>query len=540
MFALATSGCTLSGARDGSPEQAVAGVRAIAAVEGARAKVPTEATTVLTGASPEELAIATSATLYDLAPLVVLAAIAEPAAVRDAVPVAARLGAPLLLTPTTPAPDVVRLELDRLGAQTLLTFGTSAAAWARASAGDRRVVAAPPETAEVIGDPSTLGPTLGPARAPAANGSELRPTLSDNELAGAAARLGLPPLTATEPADSVLVLASSADAESAATATARASGARVHVLAVADPRADSAVIADLAAEPPRAVVALGAQFGAPELLRRRLDVAATGVELPGSGQLLFPSRRLVALYGTPGSSSLGALGEQPLEATLARAQRVAGDYAPLSNVPVVPALEIIATVASDVAGSDGNYSSERSVEDLRAWVERAGAAGVYVVLDLQPGRSDFLTQAKRYEELLALPHVGLALDPEWRLRLGQRHMAQIGSVGVGEVNQVITWLAALTRERDLPQKLLILHQFRQSMISDRGSLDMGHEELAVLIHVDGNGTRPQKQSTWTNLTASPPAGSWLGWKNFYDEDTPTYTPSETMAVTPTPFFISYQ
>ena len=40
---------------------------------------------------------------------------------------------------------------------------------------------------------------------------------------------------------------------------------------------------------------------------------------------------------------------------------------------------------------------------------------MYVVLDLQPGRTDFLTQAKRYEPLLALPHVGLALDPEWRL-----------------------------------------------------------------------------------------------------------------------------
>ena len=41
---------------------------------------------------------------------------------------------------------------------------------------------------------------------------------------------------------------------------------------------------------------------------------------------------------------------------------------------------------------------------------------MYVVLDLQPGRSNFLDQAKLYEPLLRLPHVGLALDPEWRLR----------------------------------------------------------------------------------------------------------------------------
>ena len=44
---------------------------------------------------------------------------------------------------------------------------------------------------------------------------------------------------------------------------------------------------------------------------------------------------------------------------------------------------------------------------------------MYVVLDLQPGYTDFLAQAQRYEEFLAQPHVGLALDPEWRLAPGR-------------------------------------------------------------------------------------------------------------------------
>jgi len=372
-----------------------------------------------------------------------------------------------------------------------------------------------------------------------ASATDLRP-LTGAELAKAVTVLGLPAMSATESAGEVVVLASPVEADRAATATARGAGTRVHVLAVPDPRTDSAAIAGLSERGPGAVVALGEAFGTPELLRRRVDAATTGVELPGGGQLLFPSRRLVALYGVPGAPSLGVLGEQPLEATLARAKAVAADYAPLSDVPVVPALEIIATVASDAAGGDGNYSSEDSVEDLLPWIQAADAAGVYVVLDLQPGHTDFLTQAKRYAELLAFPNVGLALDPEWRLRPGQRHMAQIGSVGVGEVNQVVSWLGDLTRDRKLPQKLLILHQFRLSMISDRASLDMSREELAVLIHVDGNGSQPQKQSTWRTLTATPPAGSWLGWKNFYDEDPPPYPPAETMAVTPTPFFVSYQ
>ena len=69
----------------------------------------------------------------------------------------------------------------------------------------------------------------------------------------------------------------------------------------------------------------------------------------------------------------------------------------------------IATVASASAGSDGNYSNEVPVSVLKPWIDAARAAGIYVVLDLQPGRSDFLSQAKLYTALLTQPNVGLAL-----------------------------------------------------------------------------------------------------------------------------------
>jgi hypothetical protein len=163
------------------------------------------------------------------------------------------------------------------------------------------------------------------------------------------------------------------------------------------------------------------------------------------------------------------------------------------------------------------------------------------VLDLQPGRTDFLSQAKLYESLLALPHVGLALDPEWRLAPNQRHLTQIGSVDVVEVNSVITWLADLTAANALPQKMLVLHQFQSRMIANRSTLDTTRDELALLIHVDGQGSQPAKQSTWNALhTDAPPSVAW-GWKNFYDEDLPPLTPEQTMTqVAPTPDLITYQ
>ncbi|KUG57296.1 hypothetical protein AVL61_14300 [Kocuria rosea subsp. polaris] len=263
-------------------------------------------------------------------------------------------------------------------------------------------------------------------------------------------------------------------------------------------------------------------------------------ELIGGGTEVFPERRMVALYGRPGTPALGVLGEQGPEESAARAKELAAQYEPFSEVPVVPAFEIIATTASAGPGEDGDYSEETSVEELRPYVEAAAEQDVYVVLDLQPGRQDFLSQAQQYQELLELPNVGLALDPEWRLAPGQVHMVQIGSVDAAEINATTAWLADLTREHELPQKVVVLHQFAESMITNRHLVDASRPELALVLHADGHGTPELKKGTWERLQQGLPEGIRMAWKNFYDEDTPTFTPEETSAIEPQPWFVSYQ
>jgi hypothetical protein len=262
-------------------------------------------------------------------------------------------------------------------------------------------------------------------------------------------------------------------------------------------------------------------------------------QLPGGGSTLFPGRLLVAIYGHPGDENLGVLGEQPIEGAMQTARDVAAQYDGISSAPVVPTLEIITTVASSEAGADGDYSLESSLDHIRPWVDAAAAAGFYVVLDLQPGHTDFLTQALRYEELLAQPHVGLALDPEWRLAPGERHLRDIGQVTAAEVNEVAAWLADLTRKHALPQKLLLLHQFRIDMLPDRASIRV-EPELALVVQMDGLGTQDVKLQTWQAITAAAPAGTHFGWKNFYDEDAPMRSATDTLALVPAPVYISYQ
>jgi hypothetical protein len=355
----------------------------------------------------------------------------------------------------------------------------------------------------------------------------------------------LPATSVAAPVRSVAILMSAAPFTEPAVAravatTATVAGAEVISMPGADPRTDPAAITALAAAKPRTVLAVGGGFGAVSLLAARVAVAETGVQLPGGGQVLFPGREIVALYGAPGSPVLGALGQQGLQASIARAKTVAAQYSALTSVPVVPAFEIIATVASASPGPGGDYSRVLSAAALEPWVEAATKAGLYVTLDLQPGRASFLDQAKLYQSLLELPNVGLALDPEWQLQPGQLPLQQVGSVSIGAVNIVASWLADLTASHHLPQKLLELHEFRLTMLQDIQQLDTSYDDLAIVINMDGQGSPGAKRQTWQTVVAGAPEGVFFGWKDFYVEDAPMLGPPQTIGQSPTPVLISYQ
>lgn len=489
--ALATASCAGAAAKPARAPDPVA----------AQTRPPPSATSVLAG-PVGAVTVGVTRDLFAAAPVVVVASAGHPAGLGPAIIQAGRAHAPLLVMPSQPSAAAgdaaaVITEIRALHPRAVLAVGVAPG-----------VLAAQLHGIRVVTGPASLPPTRAPARA-----------------------------------GRVVLLVHQGDSSAAtmaAVATAHVAGAQVITAQHYDPRADPAAITALAAAKPRRVVAAGAGFGPVSRLAYRLAVAETGTQLPGGGQLVFPMHRLVALYGHPGDPALGVLGDQDLSGSIARARRVARPYRRLSSVPVIPALEIIATVAEAHPGPDGSYSYESPLSLLRPWVNRATAAGMYVVLDLQAGRADLLAQAKQYEPLLRQPNVGLALDPEWKLGPRQRPLQQIGSVSAGEINGVSRWLAALTARDHLPQKLLVLHQFRNSMITSEQRLNTRHGDLAIVIHMDGQGTPQDKQQTWQAVTADAPPDVFFGWKNFYAKDHPMLSPWQTMAMTPEPVMISYQ
>ena len=455
-----------------------------------RLRTPTKPLEIIRSGTPADRAVAVSQRLFASSPAVVVVEAKD--ADREhgaAITTAAELAAPVLVDgPTTSD------EIERLGARTVLTFGST-----RSYPGRRPVTSVSKEVARVRQAYSIE-----------------RPKQRD-----------------------VVVLVGSATKDVFAVATAKSAGAVVVEVPSGDPRDDPKAAKQLAAVPDAPVIALGERFD--RQLTYTLAAVRSGTEQLGGGHLVFPGRAMVALYGHPSTSALGVLGEQGVARSIKRAKLLATRYRKVVKTPVVPTFEIIATVASAGAGKDQDYSRETPVRDLLPLVDAAEKHGVYVILDLQPGRTNFLTQAKRYESLLRRPHVGLALDPEWRLRPRQKHLRQIGSVSAREVNRVGDWLAALTRTHQLPQKVFVLHQFSITMIKNRSRIDTSHPELATVIHVDGQGGQADKKGTWRYLRQKAPRGVFWGWKNFVDEDKPMLSVRQTWRrVKPHPELITYQ
>lgn len=251
---------------------------------------------------------------------------------------------------------------------------------------------------------------------------------------------------------------------------------------------------------------------------------------------LFPSTRVVALYGNDVAAALGVLGEQP---PAEAAQRLAAVAEPFEagDRPVRGAFELIATIANSAPGADGLYRSPSSAAHVQRYLDVAVANDLLLILDIQPGRADFLTELQRYDAFLRHPNVHAALDPEWHVGPDQVPGQTVGQVSAAEVNQVADYLASIVAEEGIPEKLLVVHQFQSRMVTDRDQL---REPPGVLltIHMDGFGTREQKLATYGVVAVDPPFNN--GFKLFYDEDVNMFTPNEVLALDPVPDLITYQ
>ena len=260
--------------------------------------------------------------------------------------------------------------------------------------------------------------------------------------------------------------------------------------------------------------------------------------LPRGGRSILPEYRVVAHYGAPQAEALGILGIGAPAAAATRLERQARRYAGPGRRPVLPAMELIAVIVNAGPGHDGKFRSRQRRAVILRYLHAARKARALLILDVQPGRSDFLTEARAVAEFLVEPDVGLALDPEWRMAPGQIPGRVIGSVDAAEVNAVTAWLSGLVARRNLPDKLVVVHQFADGMIRRRGGL-RPRTGLDLVLNADGFGTASAKINTYGRVTRDR-RGLHAGFKLFFVEDTGLMSPAKVLRLRPPPELVIYE
>lgn len=265
---------------------------------------------------------------------------------------------------------------------------------------------------------------------------------------------------------------------------------------------------------------------------------------PNAGALL-PFNRIVAYYGNFLSTGMGVLGEYPPDEMIRRLQVEVKRWEEADPAtPVVPAIDYIAVTAQLNPGADGKYRFRMPDKEIKKALGLAERVHGIVILEVQAGLSDVITEVKQLEPYLSLPEVHLAIDPEFAVKKsGGKPGSVVGTVDAKDVNAVADYLAGLVKVHSLPPKLLIVHRYTRPMVTHAKDINP-LPEVQIVMDMDGWGPPAQKFDSYQAYIYSEPV-QFTGFKLFYKNDvrrvgTHLLTPAEILKLTPEPSFIQYQ
>ena len=259
---------------------------------------------------------------------------------------------------------------------------------------------------------------------------------------------------------------------------------------------------------------------------------------------ILPFKRIVAFYGNLYSKRMGVLGEYPPEELWIKlkAEVKAWEKADPST-PVVPAIHYIAVVAQGSPLKDGKYRRRMPESQIDSALTIARMGNAIVFLDIQVALSNVKEEVPLLEKYLKMPHVHLAIDPEFSMKDGSRPGTKIGSYEADDINYCSEYLAKLVRENNLNPKILIVHRFTQRMVKNYRNIVL-HPEVQLVMNMDGWGPPVLKNDTYRQYIYKEPV-QFTGFKLFYKNDLkrPPHrmlTPPELIKLKPQPIYIQYQ
>lgn len=259
---------------------------------------------------------------------------------------------------------------------------------------------------------------------------------------------------------------------------------------------------------------------------------------------ILPFKRIVAYYGNLYSKRMGILGEYPPKELWRRlnTELKAWEKADPST-PVQPAIHYIVVVAQGAPLKGGKYRTRMPESQIDSALSIARMGNAIVFLDVQVALSNLREEVPLLEKYLKMPHVHLAIDPEFSMKDGSRPGTRIGTYDASDINYCSDYLARLVKENNLPPKVFIVHRFTQRMVTNYKKIAL-HPEVQIVINMDGWGAPVLKYDTYHDYIYREPV-QFTGFKLFYKNDLkrPPHrmlTPPELMKLKPRPIYIQYQ
>ena len=293
--------------------------------------------------------------------------------------------------------------------------------------------------------------------------------------------------------------------------------------------------AEPAAEvPPTAPVASGAPVSvAPSAVPSKTAAASAAPAAPATVAPTKPpvttsalaTHRLVTYYGHPYDDRMGILGEYDPDAMIQKLKEQTAAYTAADpSRPGLCTIELIASVAQGSPGADGLYIARTPLKEVEKFSQLAEKNGCLLLLDIQMGYDTIQNDVTPLLPYLQKPHVHLAIDPEFHVKRGKIPGESFGSVTAAEVTWAMQTLGDLVRANNLPDKIVVLHQFREDMLPDKGNIKpMPNVDLVLMM--DGWGLPSAKIANY-NAFVRDELIQYGGIKLFYRQDDPLMTPEE--------------
>ena len=247
----------------------------------------------------------------------------------------------------------------------------------------------------------------------------------------------------------------------------------------------------------------------------------------------FHKTTWLTYYGRPGVPVMGILGEHEIEqlTPLLQAQAQAYDTANADELRVQGAFHLVYGMATKAPGADNSHLAFLTDEVVEAYIKAAQAEKLAVILDIQIGALSPVDALAVGFPWLKYENVHLALDPEFAMaHQGQAWPGDpIGYVTAAQVNAAQAAMQAYLVENKLPrERILLLHQFLDTMIVDKTNLDWGYDRIALTISADGWGGPWGKISKYNDFIDD--SIHFSAFKLFYRWDQPLMTPREALGI----------